>query len=273
MPGHHVPIEQADTPVRVERMGGVSWRFVAVIGLVAGLIAIAIAKPWESPRVPLPGDWASAIANASPDAPDPTSAAAPNDPELDAAVMRKLCDAPPQWRLVTMEATALGNSRTMYGATAAEASGPADRSIPTAHLSAIHLYAIGLCQPNAAGLRSAVRPLEGITLWKVPPRGAPARVVGFSTLDQELFSLGEGYFGPPPAEPGSAQPTASPPVWQPGRYVFEIDRGGDNGQALWLALDFAAARQLPATLTPSPMPLSSPGNGAGTASSGRPLDY
>jgi hypothetical protein len=273
MPGHHVPIEQADTPVRVERTGGVSWRFVAVMGLVAGLITMAIAKPWGSPRVPQPGDWASAIAKASLDAPGPTSPAPTNDPELDAAAMRKLCDAPPQWRLVTMEVTALGDSRTMYGATAAEASGPADRSIPTAHLSAIHLYGIGLCQPNASGLRSADRPLEGITLWRIQPGAEPQRIVGFSTLDQELFSLGEGYFGPPPTEPGSAQPTESPPFWQPGRYVFEIDRGGDAGQALWLALDFAAARQLPATLTPSPIPLSSPRNGAGTASSGRPLDY
>jgi hypothetical protein len=273
MPGHHVPIEQADITVRVERVGGVSWRFVAVIGLVAGLITIAIAKPWGSPRVPTPVDWASAMAKASLDAPEPTSPAATSDPELDAAVKRKLCDAPPQWRLVTMEATALGESRTMYGATAAEASGPADRSIPTAHLSAIHLYAIGLCQPNASGLRSADRPLEAITLWQIKPGAEPQRIVGFSTLDTGLFRLGEGYFGPPSGERGSAAATGSPPVWQPGRYVFEIDRGGDAGQALWLALDFAAARQLPATLTPSPMPLSSPGNDAGTASSGRPLDY
>ncbi len=240
MPGQQVPIEQADIPVRVERMGGVSWRLPAAIGLVVALITIAVVKPWGmSPHSPASVDRASALAGANAGSGELASPAATNDPEVEAALRRKLCDAPTHWRLVTVEVTALGDSRTMYGATPAEASGPADRSIPTAHLAAIRLYAIGLCRPNASGRLSVDTPFEGVTLWQIRAGGEPARIVGFLTLDQELFRLGEGYFGPPPAEPGSGPATEFPPVWQPGRYVFQIDRGGDAGQSLWVALDFS----------------------------------
>jgi hypothetical protein len=240
MHGRDVSIEPVESPVGVEQVGAFSWRLTAAIGLVVGLIIIAIAKPWGTPtRAPAPHDGAPAAAGAGPGfrelaPPTPTS-----DPEIEAALGRALCNAPPQWRLVTMEYTAIGDSRTMYGAVPAEASGPADPSIPTAHLSAIRLYGIGLCSPDASGRPSLDKPLEGVTLWQIPRLGEPLRVDRVFILDQGLFRLGEAYFGPQPGELDPVLAAHVPRIWQPGRYVFQIDQSGDGSPSLWLALDFS----------------------------------
>lgn len=249
MDGHHATIEEAGAAVRVERIGRTSRRSVAVIGLTVGLIAVAITKPW-GPAAPAwrddPAHW---LATAGPVFEQPAAPTPSDDPEVVAAQRRAQCYASPEWRLVTMEVTALGDSRTMYGAAAAEASGPADPSIPTAHLAAIRLYGIGLCRPSYSSRPTTANPLEHLTLWLIRAGDRPLRVTHVSIIDQGLFRLGEEYFGPPPSEQDPIPAARVPRAWQPGRYVFKIDRGGEGSHPLWLALDFSTPQ--PAAARPA----------------------
>lgn len=224
-------------PITVERVGAFSWRPFAAAAIVAVLLGLAIWKPWQT-TPPRPALVAQVVAPATPPLTDAPSAAPTVDPVIDNASGRMLCNAPPDWRLVTMETDVLGDSRTMYGTEPATASGPDDPHIPTVELHAKALFGIGMCRPNPAGLRIPDLPFNTLTIWATPKTGgAPIEVDNPYVIDEALFRLGEVYLGPP-RTPSSASPAAAVPAWPAGRYVVEISAATSQDQALWVAVDF-----------------------------------
>jgi len=234
------PEETPVRPVKLERVGAFSWRPFAVIAVVLIVIGIAIVKPWEKPKpVPL---IARPLPTATPQPAKKTPEPTPRptiDPVIDAASSRMLCNAPPGWRLITMETDVLGYSRTMFGIDPATASGPADSTIPTVDLHATDLFGVGACRPNPEGLRISDLPLNPITIWQVlPTGGAPRKVEDPFVIDDPLSRLGEVYLGPPAADAAAPAQSGSQPSWQPARYVVEISAANSQDQALWFGLDF-----------------------------------
>ncbi len=67
-----------------------------------------------------------------------------------------------------------------------------------------------------------------VVVWRVSPRGTVKEITRPVILDQEMFELGEAYFGPP-ANLGE--------TWPAGRSVFEIRRLAGGGSK-YMALDF-----------------------------------
>jgi len=126
----------------------------------------------------------------------------------------------------------------MYGTPPQRASGPTDPSIDTAELRADRLFAIGVCRPNPAGSRVADLPFNGVTIWAVPPTGAPVVVAEPRILSSSLFRLGEAYYGPPDSRTNRESGDNVISAWQPGRYVVEVADATPDAQPLWLALDF-----------------------------------
>lgn len=229
------PVEPPVDPVKVERVGGISWRPIAVIGLIAAIFALAIFKPWEvaHPAPQLVGQPVASPTPAITPSPQPTI-----DPVIDAASSRMLCNAPDGWRLISMETSVLGDSRTMYGTEPATATGPTDPSIPTAELHASLMFGVGVCRPNPAGLRVADLPFNTVTVWNDSGPSSPRAIPDLHVIDNALFRLGEVYLGPPRMDMDLQVQGRVTPTWQPGRYVLEIDSAAPDGAALWLALDF-----------------------------------
>ena len=232
------PEEPPVGPVSIERVGAFSWRPFAVIAVVLAVIGLAFLKPWESPK-PAP-----LVARAIPTAtPRPTEAPTPHptiDPVMDAASSRMLCNAPPGWRLITMETDVFGYSRTMFGVDPATASGPTDPTIPTVDLHATEMFGLGACRPNPAGLRISDLPFNPVTIWQIASSGgAPKEVDDPFVIDDPLSRLGEVYLGPPSADATTPAQGDVQPSWQPARYVVEIGAANSQDQALWFGLDFS----------------------------------
>jgi hypothetical protein len=231
------PLEASADPISVERTGGVTWRVAAVIGVIAVVIGVAVVKPWQSfgpTRAVAPP-----IAHVLPKLvtpPKPTLAPTPMptatlEPAIEAASGRMLCNAPQQWRLISSETDIFGRARTMYGDDAAQAAGPTDPRIPVVLLHATMLNGIGVCRPNPGAMRVADLPFNPVTIWRVSGISEARAVAMPRILSESLYRLGEAYYGPP--EAGLS--------WPAGRYVVEITGAAQNGQSLWIALDFVAA--------------------------------
>ena len=219
--------EPGSTKVRVERVGGVPTRFIASVAIVVGALAVALVKPWGG-TAPVRDQTAPGFDFASP-TPSPGG-----DPALAAAQLRAQCNQPPVWRLITMETSMLGDTRTMYGILPATASGPTDASIPAVDLHADRLFGIGICSPFAGANPTLPGPVIGVTIWGLSPTGEPSRFDQTPALDE----LGEAYFGPPRTETDPLVAGNHNPTWPPGRYVIQIDRGDAQGATLWFALEF-----------------------------------
>jgi hypothetical protein len=213
-------------------VGGIPPRLIALGVLVIGAIALAWLKPWggTTPVHVQNGLAGFAVATQAP----PT-----DDPVIHAAILRELCNQPADWRLISMETSALGDTRTMYGISPAAASGPDDPSIPTARVYASRLFGIGVCSPHAGANPDLPSPVEGVTIWFAPPTGSPTQMDQGPILDTPLNNLGEAYFGPPRTETDPQIAGNSNPTWPAGHYAVQIDRGDANGMTLWFALDFA----------------------------------
>jgi hypothetical protein len=223
---------------------------IAIVAAVS-FVAVALLKPWQfgAPSAPvhqfgLGSDRSSASAS-----PRPTT-----DAEATAAAVqqRRSCGASAEWRLVTMESTALGDSRTLYGTLPGPASGPNDPHIPAAKLSALRLYGIGLCLPEQLRGTDSTFPIDDISVWS-SAAGRPIPVRQLTVLDSDLYGLGEAYFGPPRAamQTDTPVPTSSTAgVWRPGHYVLEI-ADPQLEDELWFALDFSLP---PAAASASPPP-------------------
>lgn len=224
--------EPGPSQLRSDRVGGVPpWLFIA-IAIVIGAFAVALVKPWGGAP---PDRGVSNAPNFGQPTPSPTSEA---QGVIEAVQLRALCNQPADWRLITMETGALGDTRTMYGLSAAAATGPTDNSIPTAHLNAALMFGIGVCSPHAGANPTLPSPVMGVTIWSLPPDGDASKMSPAPVLDDALNNLGEAYFGRPR--------TGSDPLlagndnhgWPPGRYAIEIARGNANGTSLWFALEF-----------------------------------
>jgi len=191
------PIEHA---VHVERVAGFPARTLAGAGVVIALIVIALAKPWGDGQRTIVAQQ-QPVAAISPSATPGTLPSPAADPAVAAAAIRALCNAPPTWRLVTMESSPLGDTRTMYGIEPRPAAGPLDPSMPTADVAAFSLAAIGVCRPLTAGRADMRQPANGIevAIWRIDPAGdaAPAPKV---VVDEALYSIGEAYYAPAASE-------------------------------------------------------------------------
>jgi hypothetical protein len=240
------PEEPPVGPVNTQRVGAFSWRPFAVIAVVLAVIGLALWKPWESPKPALL--VARALPTATPE-PTPTPTPKPTiDPVIDAASSRMLCNAPPAWRLITMETDVLGYSRTMFGLAPGTASGPTDPTIPTVDLNATWLFGLGACRPNPAGLRIPDLPLNPITIWQISPTGSATQVDNTFVIDGPLSRLGEVYLGPPAADATAPPQSGTEPSWRAGRYVVEISAANSQDQPLWFALDFTSIQKVAGVL-------------------------
>jgi hypothetical protein len=224
-------------PIKVERVGAFSWWPFAIVAAILAVLGLALWKPWQT-NPSRPVLVAKVVATAAPVSVATPTAAPTVDPVIEDASGRMLCNAPPDWRLVTMETDVLGDSRTMYGAQPATASGPSDSRIPTVELHANAMFGLGVCRPNPAGLRVPDLPFNPLTIWQTHASGgAPTQVVDPYVIDQALFRLGEVYLGPPHTSTGPPY-SGVVPTWPAGRYVVEISSANSQDQALWIAVDF-----------------------------------
>jgi hypothetical protein len=224
--------EPGPIQLRPDPVGGVPrWLFIA-IAVVIGGFGVALVKPWGG--TPPDGGVSNAPTFGQP-LPSPTSEA---QGVIEAAQLRALCNQPADWRLITMETGALGDTRTMFGLTAAAATGPTDSSIPTAHLNATLVFGIGVCSPHAGANPTLPSPVIGVTIWNVPPAGDASKMLPAPVLDDALNNLGEAYFGRPRTETDPLLAGNDNHGWPPGRYAIQIDRGDANGTTLWFALEF-----------------------------------
>ena len=238
------PPEPADQSVelRVERVGGpgAPLRALAVLALIGTFVTVLWLKPWagDTPPVavvPVPANSArpATVDATEPDAPapglltPPSAAPEPTPDPMALAARRAHCRQADIWRLVSMEESPRWKTRTMWGVSPQDASGPLDDSLVASTDHAARLTAIGVCAP-ATPVMSPVDELLHVVLWHVGTDGRAREITRPVIVDQELFDLGEAYYGPPEGEGDS---------WAPGRYVFEIKRIAGGGSR-FMALDF-----------------------------------
>jgi hypothetical protein len=235
-------------PLRLERVGGGAPRGRIVAGLVAVVIVVATLwlKPWgnDAPVVAVLPATPFSIPTPAPPSPEPTSApdptaepthtaspprptATPVTDPLVLAALRRQCQSPTSWRMVTAETTATRKTRTMYAANPAAASGASDPTLVASRLYALQLRGIGVCVPRTP-VMSPVDELMQVVMWRVDGDGTAHEVARPVILDEPLFEIGEAYYAPPLDE-GE--------LWPAGRYAFEIRRIA-GGNSRWMALDF-----------------------------------
>jgi hypothetical protein len=235
------PAEQS-VELRVERVGGsgAPLRALAVVALIGSFVTVLWLKPWAGDTspvavVPVPANSVrpAPLDATEPDAappdllrPPPLAPEATPDP-MALAARRAHCRQAQTWRLVSMEESPRWKTRTMWGVTPQDATGPLDESLKATIDHAARLTAIGVCAP-ATPVMSPVDGLLHAVLWHVGTDGRAREITRPVIVDQELFDLGEAYYGPPEGEGDS---------WAPGRYVFEIKRIAGGGSR-FMALDF-----------------------------------
>lgn len=182
---------------------------------LAGLVLLAIVKPWGAPEAPVvvpPARQPVAIASA---APTPRAA---NRVEL-------LCYDSPSWRVASVGLFAGSRMRELGFVTPVAALGPSDPAIPFVTFGFSQVNSLGYCTPfetpPPADLEVRVFLLDDAGSSRVIAVAREARTPITSTAG--LFSLiAPGGGGPLPssdASSGGAGPAAS---WPPGRYVFAL---------------------------------------------------
>ncbi|HEY7024883.1 MAG TPA: hypothetical protein VH371_07985 [Candidatus Limnocylindrales bacterium] len=239
-------IEPDPPPIKVEPVAdNAPRRMFVVIGLIVGVLLVALSKPWGTSVSPTPAP-PQQVAVARSDVPAtplkssaPASSAVPR--EIQAARARMLCGSEPQWRLVTMETSSLGVSRTVYSDAPATASGPDDQDIPTVPVTAARLLGIGVCRPSEFDEQNGTNPVSGVSIWRIPALGAPSMVPGLVPVDIDLARVGEAYYRPDATQ--APLPTDTSPEWSSGRYVVEISASNSHDQALWFALSFTSIQR------------------------------
>jgi len=223
-----IPTERP-RPLRLERVGGRAFGGPAIaLGVAAVLVVGALLlKPWANgpiqPIQTLPTDVAVA-ATATP-SPGPTPA--PTIDPMVLAVLRRQCQSPADWRIVTAETTATRQTRTMYAAYPGLSNGPTDATLPLSHLYAGGLRAVGVCVPRSADSVVAAE-LARVVLWQVLDDGTVREIRDALVIDRPLFLAGEAYWAPPDGQGAT---------WPVGRYVFEI-RPDDGGQSRWMGVEY-----------------------------------
>lgn len=222
-------------PVRTQPIGSSNRVLVVLAILVAGLIALAAFKPWDTRLAgsggadgdgPLAGVGAEADAKPAPNLTSPSV-----DPSLELVARRKQCQNPDAWRIVTMERIGPRHTRTLLPVTPVAAVGPSDPAIVARAFHAAELYAIGYCVPVADG-RDVAATEARLTLWQRLPDGQPVVLHNLVVLDPALAATGEVYLGP-----SGGLGTAG---WPSATYVFDVPGAGPGGAVGWFSLDFSA---------------------------------
>ena len=221
-----IPTEEPH-PLRLEKVAGRPFgsRAVAVGASAVLLVGMLLVKPWANgltqPSDALPTDVAQA----------PTATPAPSaQPTVDPmvlAALRRQCQSPTDWRLVTAESSATRQTRTMYAAYPDFSRGPTDAGLALSHLYASSLRAVGVCVPRADGNAVAAE-LARVVLWQVSDDGAVREIRNPLVVDRPLYLAGEAYWAPPPGEGAT---------WPQGRYVFEIEPN-DGGPSRWMGVEY-----------------------------------
>ena len=240
------------SPLRTERVAAAS-RLPAMLGtsLVIALVLIAVLKPWAAAAPPGVSVAASSSGGAAAGANGADQAAggerrrgenagattAP-DPTIDPLTMRKQCQDPDVWRLVTIERSGPLLGRSLLPVTLVAASGPEDPAIVPQIVRTGALVALGYCVPSAIH-QDVTAAEESVHIWDAVGGRGPARLGGARIMDAALASVGEVYLAPPGSVPA---PTTdrSAPTWPEGRYVFEIPADSPSGSPGWFAFSFAS---------------------------------
>jgi hypothetical protein len=236
---------------------------VALVG--AGFVILALLKPWSPTSAP-PDQSQLLDARQEPTA--PTAAPVGPDSSLVAALERRQCQSGAGWRLVAMERDALGRARALWDVD--ELAPSADAALAQAHrLRNQEVLAIGFCAPGAS-VAARASLVDQVVLWRRHANRQLELVSGSLPTDPPLAGLGEVYLGPP----ASLSATGN---WPSGDYLFEVKPQYGDQSAGWFALRIVgvtpSSLPSPSILPVLPAPIPSRGNAAGTASSGRPLDY
>lgn len=235
------------SPLRTERVTAAS-RLPAMLGasVVIALTLLAVLKPWAAaapPNVPMgtasPTEPAvSATAAGGGRAGENAQATPGPDPTIDRLMMRKQCQNPDLWRLITIERSGPLQGRSLLPITLVAASGPTDPAIVPQGLHTGALVALGYCVPSA--LQADVAAAEqAVVIWQAVAGSGLVRLSGARVMDAALASVGEVYLAPPGSTPAPATGTASP-TWPEGRYVFQIPSDSPTGSPGWFAFAFAS---------------------------------
>jgi hypothetical protein len=228
----------------LERVGRSESRRRILVPVISAILAVGLLwlKPWSQPPerlsdVPLPtlairGAQVVATASAVPSAVLSTASPRPEPPGGQLAARPRQCLAPNLWRIVSLETVTRSHSRirstrTLYGAVPVAADGPDDPDMPVSMLFADALSAVGICVPRSPVV-SAATTLLHVVLWHVAEDGTAREILRPVVVDNNLYDVGEAYFGPPVGEG---------PFWPEGRYVFEIRRM-EGPESRWIALQF-----------------------------------
>jgi hypothetical protein len=219
-------------PLRLEKVGGRAFGTpVIALGTAAVLlIGALVMKPWANGPIQPTQALPTEVAVAATATPGPTPA--PTIDPMVLAVLRRQCQSPTDWRMVTAETTATRQTRTMYAANPDFSNGPTDASLPLSHLYAGALRAVGVCVPRDDDSVVAAE-LSRVVLWQVSPDGSVREVRNAQVIDRPLFLAGEAYWAPPADESAS---------WPVGRYIFEI-RPNDGGQSRWMGVEYVHVAQ------------------------------
>jgi len=235
--GRSDPNDELDESApRLEKVGRAPrWRLVVALVSIVLVFGLMWAKPWNNLPPPV-----AAVPEVSFDVPGratPTPVPTPQPtatPEPVAtlgpvalAAKRRQCQSPTDWRMVTAESTVTRETRTMYAAVPAPASGPTDPGLALSQLFAGELRAVGVCVPRSPVV-SPTTTLHQVVLWQVEDDGTAREVERPVVMDDDLYDIGEAYFAPPI---GEGQ------YWPQGRYVFEIRRIEGPGSR-WIGLEF-----------------------------------
>ena len=152
--------------------------------------------------------------------------------------MRKQCQDPRVWRLVTIERSGLLLGRSPLPVTVVAASGPEDPAIVPQTLRTGALVALGYCVPSA--LHADVAAAEQlVAIWAPAGTRGLVPLTDARVMDAPLASVGEVYLAPP-GSAAFAESDASAPSWPEGRYVFEIPADSPSGSAGWFAFTFTS---------------------------------
>jgi hypothetical protein len=226
-------IEQDSAQLRVQRVdAGRKHGPVVVVAVIAGLIAVALWKPWDGgppfrPIAQLPSAVATATSTPRVAARSPVEdvatvpTATPQatlDPVLAAVLHRRDCQSGEGWRLVSWERDAGQDSRTLWDITAMSATADGALSRPYRVWSE-HVVAIGFCPPGATPTIRAEN-ATSVTLFRELDDGDPQHVADARFADPALAAVGEVYLSPPAALSDTGG-------WPEGRYLFRVDPAPD----------------------------------------------
>jgi hypothetical protein len=220
---------------------------MALAGVLAVGLGVALMKPWGEPAssaLQSPASAAQVVFGPGPEA--PSAAAGVSSGGVPAGVGPAIvvapavdedCYAGTAWRLFTLQRDFGRQARWWLRLeTASEATGPLDPGIPVTRVSTQQALGVGFCAPYRSGGGSAV---SGVEAWRLEGAGDAIPVMLDPLPGSQPIDGHGGLYAPP-------TPVALPtgPAWQPGRYVFQVlSREGEA--STWFGVVLEAFRPVP----------------------------